>query len=403
MSRPRLFLIDTFGFIFRAYHARARISAPTMRTTTGIPSEAVYIFNNMLRKLTAAYTPEYLAAVFESAGPTFREQEFAEYKANRSEMPEELAQQIPYIRRLIEGMRIPILEYPGFEADDVIGAIARRAEESGSDVAIVSSDKDMLQLVGEHVQMYNPVQEDLWYDAAKVEEKMGVHPGQVADLLALKGDAIDNIPGAPGIGDKGAREILARFGSVEAALDRAAELADKGYGKRYRESLQQNRERIEMSKRLAMIDTKVPIAFHLAKPQIAAAGHGGVEAHLQGARVLQPARSARPGRGHAPSRLCHARFGGSRGCLPSRHSGRRTGCGDGGSRPAPEIRRCSTRRLNPHRPRVAARTGAGRAGIADRAAPAGARRRLGPESGARRQAGLVGAGPLGHRVARFRT
>jgi DNA polymerase-1 len=263
MPRPRLFLIDTFGFIFRAYHARARTPAPTMRTTTGIPSEAVYIFNNMLRKLTAAYKPEYLAVVFESAGPTFREQEFAEYKANRAEMPEELAEQIPYIRRLIEGMRIPILEYPGFEADDVIGAIARRAEEAGSDVAIVSSDKDMLQLVGEHVQMYNPVQEDLWYDTAKVEEKMGVKPWQVADLLALKGDAIDNIPGAPGIGDKGAREILARFGSVEAALDRAAELGDKGYERRYRNSLQENRERIEMSKRLATIDTKVPIEFHL--------------------------------------------------------------------------------------------------------------------------------------------
>jgi DNA polymerase I len=263
MQRPRLFLIDTFGFIFRAYHARARMPAPTMRTSTGIPAEAVYIFNNMLRKLITAYKPEYMAAVFESAGPTFREEEFAEYKANRSEMPDELAGQIPYVRRLLEGMRIPILEYPGFEADDVIGAITRRAEEAGSDVAIVSSDKDMLQLVGEHVQMYNPVQEDLWYDAAKVVEKMGVKPGQVADLLALRGDAIDNIPGAPGIGDKGARDIIARFGSVEAALERAAELGDKGYGRRYRESLQQNRERIEMSKRLATIDTKVPIEFSL--------------------------------------------------------------------------------------------------------------------------------------------
>jgi DNA polymerase-1 len=153
MPRPRLFLIDTFGFIFRAYHARARMPAPTMRTTTGIPAEAVYIFNNMLRKLTAAYQPEYMAAVFESAVPTFREREFAEYKANREEMPSELAQQLPYVRRLLEAMRIPILQYPGFEADDVIGAIARRAEEGGADVAIVSSDKDMLQLVTGRVMM----------------------------------------------------------------------------------------------------------------------------------------------------------------------------------------------------------------------------------------------------------
>jgi DNA polymerase-1 len=261
MSRPRLFLIDSFGFIFRAYHARARMPAPTMRTSTGVPTEAVYIFTNMLRKLRAQYKPEYLAAVFECAGPTFREQEFADYKANRPEMPPELGQQIGTIRRLLESMRTPVLEFPGFEADDVIGAIARRAEAAGMDVAIVSSDKDMLQLVNERVSMYNPMQEDLWYDPARVEEKMGVRPEQVADLLALKGDAIDNIPGAPGIGDKGAREIVLRFGSVEAALDRAAELGDKGFGKRYRESLEQNRGQVLLSKRLATIDVNVPIEF----------------------------------------------------------------------------------------------------------------------------------------------
>ncbi len=257
MPRPRLFLIDSFGFIFRAYHARARTPAPAMRTSAGLPTEAVYIFNNMLRKLTTTHKPEYISAVFESAGPTFREQEFAEYKANRAEMPAELAEQIPYVRRLLTAMSIPVLEYPGFEADDVIGAIARRAEEAGMDVAIVSSDKDMLQLVNEHVTMFNPMQEDLWYDATKVEEKMGVKPAQVADLLALKGDPIDNIPGAPGIGDKGARELIVKFGSLEAALDRAAEVERK----MYRESLQQNRERILMSKRLAAIDTSVPIEF----------------------------------------------------------------------------------------------------------------------------------------------
>ena len=259
MPRQRLFLIDTFGFIFRAFHARGRQAVASMRTSTGIPTEAVYIFNNMLRKLTAAYKPEYIAAVFESAVPTFREQEFAEYKANRVEMPPDLSLQIPYVRRLLESMRIPILEYPGFEADDVIGAIARRAEEAGLDVAIVSSDKDMLQLVNQHVSMFNPIQDDLWYDAAKVEEKMGVKPEQVADLLSLKGDSVDNIPGAPGIGDKGARDLIARFGSLDAVLARAAEVERK----MYRESLEQNRELILMSKRLATIDTSVPIEFSL--------------------------------------------------------------------------------------------------------------------------------------------
>src|SRR5579872_7276486 len=259
VPNPRLFLIDTYGFIFRAYHARARSGAPPMRTSTGLSTEAVFIFNNMLRKLAKTYKPEYIAAVFESIGPTLREQEFAEYKANRAEAPPDLGEQIVYIRRLLEAMRIPILEFRGFEADDVIGTIARRAEESGFDVIIVSSDKDMLQLVTDRVSMLNPAKDDIVYDPAKVEEFMGVKPSQVADLLALKGDAIDNIPGAPGIGDKGATDLIKQFGSVEAALDRAAEVERK----MYRESLQKNRDQIVLSKRLATIETAVPIEFSM--------------------------------------------------------------------------------------------------------------------------------------------
>src|SRR6266436_4672322 len=259
MAQKRLFLIDTFGFIFRAYHARARSGAPPMRTSTGHSTEAVFIFNNMLRKLTKTYKPSSIAAVFESAGPTLREQAYTEYKANRTEMPPDLGEQIPYIRKIIEAMRIPILEYSGFEADDVIGTISRRAEEAGVEVVIVSSDKDMLQLVSSRVSMLNPMKDDLWYDEAKVQEFMGVKPAQVADLLALKGDSIDNIPGAPGIGDKGARDLIEKFGSVEAALDRAAEVERK----MYRESLQKNREQILLSKKLATIETAVPIELSM--------------------------------------------------------------------------------------------------------------------------------------------
>src|SRR6202522_2205615 len=255
--RPRLFLIDSYGFIFRAYHARARSGAPPMRTTTGLSTEAVYIFHNMVRKLRTSYSPEYIAAIFES-GKTFREEAYAGYKANRTEMPPDLGEQIPYIRRLLEAMRIPVLQYAGFEADDVIGAMARRASEN-FDVVIVSSDKDMLQLVDERVHMYNPVKEDIWYDAAATEEFMGVKPNQVADLLALKGDSIDNIPGAPGIGDKGARDLIVRFGSVEGALEHAAEVERRTY----RESLQNNREQILLSKRLATIHCDVPIEWSL--------------------------------------------------------------------------------------------------------------------------------------------
>src|ERR1700690_3180680 len=136
----------------------------------------------MLRKLSKTYKPAWIAAVFESAGPTQREQEFAEYKANRSEMPPDLGEQLPYIRRVIDAMRIPILEYPGFEADDVIGTIARRAEEAGVEVAIVSSDKDMMQLVTDRVTMLNPAKDDEWYDAEKVRQFLGAPPGRVADL-----------------------------------------------------------------------------------------------------------------------------------------------------------------------------------------------------------------------------
>jgi len=256
---PRLFLIDSFGFIFRAYHARARSGAPPMRTGSGTSTEAIYIFHNMVRRLIAKEKPQYLAAIFESEGPTFRDEAFAAYKANRTETPPDLLEQIPWIRKILEAMRIPVLEFPGFEADDVIGTLSRRGVEQGADVVIVSSDKDMLQLVNDHVVMLNPMKDDKVFDAAATEEFMGVRPDQVADLLALKGDSVDNIPGAPGIGDKGAKDLIQRFGSVENAMEHAAEVERK----MYRESLQNNREQIELSKRLATIHCDVPLEWTL--------------------------------------------------------------------------------------------------------------------------------------------
>ena len=256
---PRLFLIDSFGFIFRAYHARARSGAPPMRTGSGTSTEAVYIFHNMVRRLIAKEKPEYLAAIFESEGPTFRDEAFAAYKANRTETPPDLLEQIPWIRKTLEAMRIPVLEFTGFEADDVIGTLSRRGVERQADVVIVSSDKDMLQLVNDHVRMLNPMKDDKMFDAAATEEFMGVRPDQVADLLALKGDSVDNIPGAPGIGDKGAKDLIVRFGSVENALEHAAEVERRTY----RESLQNHRAQILLSKRLATIHCDVPIEWSL--------------------------------------------------------------------------------------------------------------------------------------------
>jgi len=262
------------SFIFRAYHAMAR--QRSMSTKSGLPTAAIYVFVNMLRKLREDFSPEYLAAVYDVAAPTFRDQqaeaitsvrkfdiktqtftevEYKGYKANRAAMPEDLAQQLPYIRRALEAYQIPILELAGFEADDLIGTLARKAAEASHTVYVVSSDKDMMQLVNDKVQILNPPKDNLICDAAKVEEILGVPPERVIDVMALRGDAIDNIPGAPGIGDKGSVEIIKRFGTVEQALERAAEVEKKTY----RESLQNNREAILFSKSMATIDTNVPV------------------------------------------------------------------------------------------------------------------------------------------------
>src|SRR5437899_8244699 len=170
-------------------------------------------------------------------------------------MPGDLAQQLPYIRHALEGYRIPILELPGYEADDVIGTLACKAVEQSYGVYVVSSDKDMLQLVNDRVLVLNPPKDNLICDAQKVEEILGVPPERVVDVMALRGDSIDNIPGAPGIGDKGSVELIKRFGTVEQALDRAAEVEKKTY----RESLQNNRDAVLLSKKLATIDCNAPI------------------------------------------------------------------------------------------------------------------------------------------------
>ena len=255
----RLFLIDAMSFIFRAYHAMARQRG--MSTRKGLPTAAIYVFVNMLRKLRDDFSPQYLAAVFDVAAPTFRDQQYKAYKANRSEMPGDLAQQIPYIRRALDAYRIPILEVSGYEADDVIGTLATKAAARDRHVYVVSSDKDMLQLVNDRVLVLNPPKDNLICDASKVEEILGVPPKRVVDVMALRGDSIDNIPGAPGIGDKGSVEIIQRFGSIEAALDRAAEVERKTY----RESLQNNRDQIRLSKDLATIKCDVDIELDVEK------------------------------------------------------------------------------------------------------------------------------------------
>jgi len=266
------------SFIFRAYHAMARQRA--MTTKKGVPTAATYVFVNMLRKLRDDFSPEYLAAVYDVGQPTFRNQQaeaitvvrkfdiktqtfvesaYGGYKANRAAMPEDLAQQLPYIRRALDAYRIPILQSQGYEADDLIGTLAEKAAAQSYPVYVVSSDKDMLQLVNDKVCVLNPPKDNLICDAQKVEEILGVPPERVVDVMALRGDSIDNIPGAPGIGDKGSVELIKRFGSVEQALDHAAEVEKKSY----RESLLHNRDVIMLSKQLVTIDRNVPIEFEV--------------------------------------------------------------------------------------------------------------------------------------------
>ncbi len=251
----KLFLIDAMGYIFRAYHA----PMDRLRSPQGVPTKVPYVFANMLRRLLEDWKPDYLAVVFDVAAPTFRDKLFAEYKATRPPMPEDLSEQLPYVRRLCGAMCLPVLEYEGYEADDVIGALARQAAGKGLEVYIVTSDKDMLQLVSDHVRVLIPTKDDLVVDGAKVEELLGVPPQKVPDVMALMGDSIDNIPGAKGIGDKGARELIQRFGSAEAALEHAGEVESK----RYREALLESREQVLLSKQLATISTDVPVPLEL--------------------------------------------------------------------------------------------------------------------------------------------
>lgn len=281
-EKPPVFLLDAMSFIFRAYHAMQR-SRP-MSTRSGLPTAAIYVFVNMIRKLREDFSPKYFAAVFDPSGAVFRDerakdigtlrkwnsklQAFEEvtydgYKAKRESMPDDLRRQVPYIRRSLDALRIPILEVQGFEADDVIGTLAREAAEQGHEVFIVSGDKDMMQLVSNRVKVLNPQKDNLILDAEKVKEVLGVPPEKVVDVMALRGDNIDNIPGAPGIGDKGSVDLIVEFGSVEAVLDRASEVKRKSY----RESLERNREAVMLSKELVTIDCRVPLPLDLEAMQ----------------------------------------------------------------------------------------------------------------------------------------
>src|SRR6516162_9621686 len=259
MATPRrLFLNDGSSQMYRAYHAPVRTAdGGFLRNAQGRPTNAVYIFVTMLRKLMNDRHPQFIAASFDLPGRTFRDDLVSDYKANRAPMPDELAEQIPMVHAACEALGVPILTSERYEADDVIGTLATKAVAAGFEVAIVTGDKDFFQLVHDGITVYNPKEEGTWYDAAGVKEKFGVAPDQVVDVLALMGDTIDNIKGVPGIGEKGARELIAQYGTLEQLIAHAPEVKNK----RYREGLLAHADDARQSQVLARIHTDVPVEF----------------------------------------------------------------------------------------------------------------------------------------------
>jgi DNA polymerase-1 len=264
-ATKKLFLVDAMAHVYRAFFAPMpqRLTGPG-----GVPTNVPFLFGNILKRLIKDYEPKYIGIVFDPPGATFRDKLFEKYKAHRQPMPDEMRVQLPFVRRLCEAMRLPILEEKGYEADDVIGTVATQAAKQGFEVLIVSNDKDMMQLVGKNIRTLKTgpggAKGDVLVDEAKVQELLGVPAEKVVDYMALLGDTIDNIPGAKGIGEKGAAELIQRYGSVEKALEKADEVPNK----RYREALQQQREQVMMSRQLAQITRDVPMKLDLKTLEI---------------------------------------------------------------------------------------------------------------------------------------
>ena len=251
-DRPRLLLIDGSSYIFRAFYAIGHLS-----NSKGLPTNATYGFTQMVLKVLKEQRPDYLVMALDSRAPTFRSEVYKEYKANRPAMPEGLVPQLPYIKKIIEGYRIAALQMDGYEADDLIGTVAK-AMESEVDVVIITGDKDMLQLVSDRIEVYDPMKEKR-FRVKEVIERFGVRPEQIVEVMGLAGDSVDNIPGVPGIGEKTAIELIKNFGSIENVL---AHL-DQIHQKRVKENLETHGELARLSRQLATIRTEVPLTYRL--------------------------------------------------------------------------------------------------------------------------------------------
>ena len=247
--RPVLTLIDASGFVFRAYHAIANLS-----TSRGVPTNAAYGFTRMLLKTLREMNPTHVALAFDKESRSGRQEIDPTYKANREGPPPDLPHQFGLIRQILDALRVPVLEYAGWEADDVIGTLTLAAKEQGYDVRIVTGDKDFMQLVDERVSLYDPML-DRHTGPREVRERLGIEPAQMRDYLALVGDPIDNVPKVPGVGPKTAAELIQQFGSVENLLDRLDEVKKP----KIREALEQSRESARRAKQLVTFRTDLPV------------------------------------------------------------------------------------------------------------------------------------------------
>jgi len=255
-DKKRLFLVDGMSNIFRSYYAIRGMS-----NSRGLATNAVFGFAVTLRKLITQHKPDYLGVALDSKEKTFRHETYEKYKSNRTEMPDDLVAQLPYIMRVCEALRVPVIRLPRYEADDLMGTLARKAAKEGLQAVIVSNDKDLCQLVHDPEIIILKIDRngEVWFDEAGVKERLGVRPDQVVDLLGLMGDASDQIPGAPGIGEKGAVQLLEQFDSIEGALKGWEEVKKKTY----RESLRDNTAIIRQSRELARIETDAPVELDL--------------------------------------------------------------------------------------------------------------------------------------------
>src|SRR5436853_6698396 len=256
-----VFLIDGSGFIFRAYFARAKDpTAQRFQTKSGLQAEVVMIFSNMLDKYLRETDAGHIAVIFDASGRSFRNEIYGEYKANRREMPDDLAPQLKHVRRAADAFGVCQIEMENFEADDLIATYARHAVEAGAKVTILSSDKDMMQLVADDRVMMRDPMTDRPIGEAEVREKFGVGPDKVIEVQALCGDSTDNVPGVPGIGVKTAAELINAYGDLEALLARASEIKQP----KRREALIENEAQARLSKELVKLDDDVPLPCPLS-------------------------------------------------------------------------------------------------------------------------------------------